>query len=218
MALERPRWPGLYLVLQLHLLPDDLLLSTRPSPGPAFYSWMCKALSLLKAFKHAGPSSLEHSSLRFSSDFHCRCDLLRSPLWPSSKVSYNHPKRYFNPWPCSVFFKALHFLKLFYLYLFMVCLFKKPASSLDVEPLPWSPLYFLCAQECVVQSRSSVNLWWINASKGSISNLMWCGLVAKMCLTLGTPWPCSPLGFSVHGISQARILEWVAIPFSTGSS
>ena len=29
---------------------------------------------------------------------------------------------------------------------------------------------------------------------------------------------CSPLGSSVHGISQARILEWVAIPFSRGSS
>ena len=28
----------------------------------------------------------------------------------------------------------------------------------------------------------------------------------------------SPLGSSVHGILQARILEWVAIPFSRGSS
>ena len=29
---------------------------------------------------------------------------------------------------------------------------------------------------------------------------------------------CSPLGSSVHGILQARILEWIAIPFSKGSS
>ena len=29
---------------------------------------------------------------------------------------------------------------------------------------------------------------------------------------------CSPPGFSVHGISQARILEWVAISFSRGPS
>ena len=29
---------------------------------------------------------------------------------------------------------------------------------------------------------------------------------------------CSPPGFSVHGILQARILEWVVIPFSKGSS
>ena len=32
------------------------------------------------------------------------------------------------------------------------------------------------------------------------------------------PHSCSPLGFSVHGILQARMLEWVAIPFSRGSS
>ena len=29
---------------------------------------------------------------------------------------------------------------------------------------------------------------------------------------------CSPTGSSIHGISQTRILEWVAIPFSRGSS
>ena len=32
------------------------------------------------------------------------------------------------------------------------------------------------------------------------------------------PLDCCPPGSSVHGISQARILEWVAIPFSRGSS
>ena len=39
-------------------------------------------------------------------------------------------------------------------------------------------------------------------------------LVAQSCLTLCNPVDCSPLGSSVHGILQARILEWVAIPFS----
>ena len=33
-----------------------------------------------------------------------------------------------------------------------------------------------------------------------------------------SPMDCSPPGSSVHGISQARILEWVAISFSTASS
>ena len=32
------------------------------------------------------------------------------------------------------------------------------------------------------------------------------------------PMDCNPLGSSVHEISQARILEWVAISFSEGSS
>ena len=44
------------------------------------------------------------------------------------------------------------------------------------------------------------------------------GLVTKSCRTLATPWDCSPPGSSVHGILQARILEWVAMPSSRGSS
>ena len=42
--------------------------------------------------------------------------------------------------------------------------------------------------------------------------------VTQTCLTLCSPMVCSPPGSSVHGILQARILEWVAIPFSRGSS
>ena len=44
------------------------------------------------------------------------------------------------------------------------------------------------------------------------------GLVAQSSLTLCDPMDCSPPDSSVHAISQARILEWVAIPFSRGSS
>ena len=42
--------------------------------------------------------------------------------------------------------------------------------------------------------------------------------VAQSCLTLCNSIDCSPPGFSVHGVFQARILEWVAISFSKGSS
>ena len=38
--------------------------------------------------------------------------------------------------------------------------------------------------------------------------------VAQSCLTLSDPMDCSPPGFSVHGIFQARVLEWGAIAFS----
>ena len=41
-------------------------------------------------------------------------------------------------------------------------------------------------------------------------------LAAQLCLTLCDPLDCSPPGSSVHGISQARILEWVAVS-SSGS-
>ena len=44
------------------------------------------------------------------------------------------------------------------------------------------------------------------------------GVVAKSCPTLATPWTGNLPGSSVRGILQARILEWVAISFSRGSS
>ena len=39
-------------------------------------------------------------------------------------------------------------------------------------------------------------------------------LVAQSCLTVCDPMDCSPSGSSVHEILQARILEWVTVPFS----
>ena len=45
-----------------------------------------------------------------------------------------------------------------------------------------------------------------------------CCLVTQSCSTLCDPVDCSLPGFSVHGISQTRILEWVAISFSRESS
>ena len=48
-----------------------------------------------------------------------------------------------------------------------------------------------------------------------LSRPCWCLLVVcsvtQWCLTLSSPMDCSSLGSSVHGFSQARILEWVAI-------
>ena len=42
--------------------------------------------------------------------------------------------------------------------------------------------------------------------------------VAKSCLTLCDSMDCSPPGSSVRGILKARILEWVSMPSSRGSS
>ena len=43
-------------------------------------------------------------------------------------------------------------------------------------------------------------------------------LVAQSCLTLCDPKDGSPPGSSVHGLLQARMLDWDAISFSRGSS
>ena len=45
-----------------------------------------------------------------------------------------------------------------------------------------------------------------------------CGLVIQLSPTLCNLMDCSPPGSSVHGISQARILEWVGVSFSRESS
>ena len=42
--------------------------------------------------------------------------------------------------------------------------------------------------------------------------------VAQLCSTFCNPMDCSPPGSSVHRILQPRILEWVTVPFSMGSS
>ena len=61
---------------------------------------------------------------------------------------------------------------------------------------------------------------------GYVTSCFWCETMLEfvyaqslhLCLTLWDPMDCSPPGFSVHGILQARILEWVAMPSSRGSS
>ena len=42
-------------------------------------------------------------------------------------------------------------------------------------------------------------------------------LVTQSCPALRHPMKCNPSVSSVHGILQAKLLEWVAIPFSRGS-
>ena len=73
-------------------------------------------------------------------------------------------------------------------------------------PLPCPPVssLHLCLQSCL-----------------SVDSRYMCGVCAKSlqsCPTLHNPIDCSPPGSSVHGILQARILEWDAISSSRGAS
>ena len=49
--------------------------------------------------------------------------------------------------------------------------------------------------------------------KAWVHQLMCSVLITQSCLTILDPMDCSLPGFSVHGVFQARILEWVAISF-----
>ena len=53
--------------------------------------------------------------------------------------------------------------------------------------------------------------WWERLTEGESE-------VGQSCLTVCDPVHCSPPGSSIHGVLQARILEWVAVSFSRGSS
>ena len=70
-----------------------------------------------------------------------------------------------------------------------------------------------CAQGCDEWNRKHVT--YLRIFKFLCAVLC---LVAQSCLTLCDPMSCSPPDSSVHGILQTRILEWVAMPSSRGSS
>ena len=74
-----------------------------------------------------------------------------------------------------------------------------------------------------VISSSYLTLWntkneWFLHIYSLYLNYLLGGLVTKSCSTLCHPLDCSPPGSSVHRIFQARMLEWVAISVSRGSS
>ena len=64
----------------------------------------------------------------------------------------------------------------------------------------------------------SVQYNFFKVGRKRTSHLLLCAKSLQLCVTLWDPMDCSPSGSSAHKILQARILEWVAISFSRGSS
>ena len=64
--------------------------------------------------------------------------------------------------------------------------------------------------------------WWLTGSLRGLRKLVYLsGLLqweVKVKVTQLCPTLCDPMDYTVHGIVQARILEWVAFPFSRGPS
>ena len=85
------------------------------------------------------------------------------------------------------------------------------ALTISVDS-PWAAPK--CVQAAWDACRGYKQHWQMMVRKPSLC----CCLVAKSCQTLWDPTDCSPPGSSVHGNLQARILAWVAISFSRGSS
>ena len=78
-----------------------------------------------------------------------------------------------------------------------------------------------CLGTCIAQSNYCVSEQSYKSQnlggRKSLFGEVWV-LVAQSRLTLCDPMDCRPPGSSAHGILQARTLEWVALPFSSGFS
>ena len=99
---------------------------------------------------------------------------------------------------------------------------RAPSAQQQVSPQsPWqtSSHYSWLILKLVVIGKLSAPvqmLWVMTLTDTSVSSICVC-LVTQSCLTLCDPLDCSPPGSSVHGIFQAKMLEWVAISCSRGS-
>ena len=85
--------------------------------------------------------------------------------------------------------------------------------------LKWKPsLPRFCLKCMPLQSCKAHGGMLLVLLSSSLPHACMCALSLQLCLTLSDPMDCSPPGSSVHGILQARILEWVAMLSSRGSS
>ena len=96
------------------------------------------------------------------------------------------------------------------------------SSTNHLEPVIVSSDYCILIQnvEAIVVIYLMRTVRWAHACKVPSTQweLYWWHVCAQSCLTLCNPMDCTPPGFSVHGILQARIMECVVIFHSRGSS
>ena len=70
----------------------------------------------------------------------------------------------------------------------------------------------------ILQVKSICKNWWRLSEQSSGGPRVWrVWMEVKVKVTQSCSTLCDPMGFTVHGILQARILEWVAFPVSKGS-
>ena len=90
------------------------------------------------------------------------------------------------------------------------------------KEVPIHSVFYVTVVVCIISNkiRNTTRQCYNHCFKGSYEVESKCSLLCvqaqslQLCLTLCDPMDYNPPGSSVHGILQARILEWVAIPFS----
>ena len=86
---------------------------------------------------------------------------------------------------------------------------KSLQSCLTLRPYGQQPTRLLCPQDSLGKNTGVGCHFLLQCMKVKSQSE-----VAQLCPTLRDPMDCSPPGSSVHGIFQARVLEWGAIAFS----
>ena len=85
-----------------------------------------------------------------------------------------------------------------------------------------SVLHVLRIHTCSESVHSRSGTWFQASTSSRMSLILYlmlgCAKLLQSCLILCDPMDCSPPGSSVHWVHQERILKWVAISFSRGSS
>ena len=79
---------------------------------------------------------------------------------------------------------------------------------LGFSPNFWQIIYILCDSRVYLGRRG-----WVHMTPRCVH-----AMLLQWCLIPCRSMDCSPPGFTVYGILQARIMEWVAMPSSRGSS
>ena len=90
----------------------------------------------------------------------------------------------------------------------LIRVWKRNAFSYLLTPLLWRLLH---QSTCPVSLDTLIRLIFLSQNLGHFIQV---SEIAQSCPTPCDPMDCSPPGSSVHGIFQARVLEWVAISFS----
>ena len=163
-----------------------------------------------------------------------------SPQWPlplfsflqwreTPHPSHTHWKPGFHP-SLLLLSDPLHLISYQASHILLLKYFSKPSPSLYpcytilAQILLISPLYHYrillrlfsesmhCTPGSVLNTFSPVTLWIL------VTTVCWSSQPLSHSQLFCHPTDCSPPGSSVRGILQARILEWVAIPFSRGAS
>ena len=95
---------------------------------------------------------------------------------------------------------------------------KSESEVAQARPFLYPHFYLYAYISQIVKDIQGKEFHWFLKNDSIIFYMKMKVLFAQLCLTFCDPMDYSPPGSFVHGIPQARILEWVAIPFSRVSS